>query len=200
VMVAPHATAELWTTPAPTEADLHELTPPIPEHAVGETSLTVAAAPYKIDVVVHRRGLDALPGADLRVTLLRWRDPDFFPWNVARPNNPASWFQGPVPWNTAVDEVLNSPTGVPSSTFGDGWIFVGTNAATRRRSPATALDNLNSAVVTFDLDFTGVRNNTVILLAAAIRADGPSNLPSLPLRDLALGNPHVAVRSLRVQT
>lgn len=200
VMVAPHATAELWGTAAPTEADLHELIPPIAEGNIGATSMTVSPAPHKIDVVVHRRGLDAIPGADVRVTLLQWRDPDIFPWNWARPNDIASWFQGNVSWTAAANEVLNSPTGVPSTAFGDGWSFVGTNAATRRRSPSSELDNLSSGVVTFDLDFTGVRNNTVVLLVAAIRADGPSGLAPATLRNLTLSNPHVAVRSLRVQT
>ena len=96
--------------------------------------------------------------------------------------------------------MLNSATGVPTTGFGDGWSFVGTNAATRRRSPATAVDNLASGVVTFDLDLTGVRDNTVVLLAAAIRADGPSAIAAASLRDLTLSNPHVAVRSLRVHT
>jgi hypothetical protein len=199
VMVAPHATAELWGTAAPTEADLHELSAPIAEGVIGATSMTVPAALHRVDVVVHRRGLDALPGADARVTLLQWRDPDILPWNWARPNDPTTWFQGAVPWAAAVNEVLDSATGVPASAFGDGWSFVGTNAATRRRSPGTDLDNLASGVVTFDLDLTGVRTNTVVLLVAVIRADGPSSLAPAPLRDLTLGNPHVAVRSLRVQ-
>ena len=200
VMVAPHATAELWGTAVPTEADLHELTPAVPEGAPGATSMSVRPVPHRIDVVVHRRGLDPLPGADVRVTLLQWRDPDLLPWNWARPNDPTTWFQGDVPWTAAANEVLNSATGVPATGFGDGWSFVGTNAATRRRSPTTAVDNLASGVVTFDLDLTGVRDNTVVLLAAVIRADGPSALAAAPLRDLTLSNPHVAVRSLRVHT
>ena len=200
VMTAPHTTAELWPGAIPTEADLHDFVPPLPEGAIGAASMTVTRTPYKVDVVVHRRGLDPIPGADARVTLLQWRDPDILPWNWARPNDITSWFQGNVPWTAAANEVLNSPTGVPSTAFGDGWSFVGTNAATRRRSPATELDNLNSGVVTFDLDFTGVRNNTVVLLVAAIRADGPSSLAPATLRNLTLGNPHVAVRSLRVKT
>ena len=75
-----------------------------------------------------------------------------------------------------------------------------TNAATRRSSPGTELDNLSSGIVTFDLDLTGMPDNAVLLLVAVIGADGASALAPRPLRALTLGNPHVAVRSLRVHS
>lgn len=204
VMVPPHDTAELWSTAQPTEADLHELVPAIADRPIDEASMTLTPAPHKVDVVVHRRGLLPLPGADVRVTLLRWTDPDVLAlisrWLRARPNDPQTWFTGNVPWADAVNEVLDSATGVPATPFGDGWSFVGSTAATRRRSPTTELDNLSSGIVTFDLDLTGLPENAVVLLVAVIRADGGSNMAPNPLRDLTLGNPHVAVRSVRVHS
>lgn len=204
VMVAPHDTAELWSTAVPTEADLHELVPPIAERPTHEASMTLTPAPHRVDVVVHRRGLLPIAGNEVRVTLLKWTDPDFMSlvrrWLRARPNDPQTWFTGNVPWADAVNEVLDSAAGTTTRTFGEGWSFVGTNAASRRRTPTTELDNLSSGIVTFDLDLTGVPENTVYLLAAVIRADGGSNMAPNPLRDLTLGNPHVAVRSLRVHS
>jgi hypothetical protein len=199
VMVPPHVTADPWPGASPTEADLHDLLPPLPDGSVDAASTAVPPAPHRVDVVVHRRGLDPVAGADVRVTLLRWQDPDWLPWNRARPDDTTTWFSDPVPFAAAVNEVLDGPTGVPTSTFGDGWTFVGTSAATRRRSPTGTLDGTTSGVVTFDLDLTGEDHDTVVLLVAVIRADGPTGLVPTPLQALTVGNPHVAVRSLRVQ-
>ena len=44
----------------------------------------------KVDIVVHHRGLDAVDGADVRVTLLRWIDPKTK--NAAKWNDPTTWF------------------------------------------------------------------------------------------------------------
>jgi hypothetical protein len=197
VMLPAHRDADPWPAAIPTEADLHDYLPPLPEGAIGAASTPVPPAPHRVDVVVHRRGLDPVAGADVRVALLRWSDPFRVVWARARPSDPATWPTGPVPWTAAANEVLDG-TGVPSSSTGLGWSFVGTTAATRRRSPAGTLDDLTSGVVTFDLDLTGEALDTVVLLVAVLRADGPAALAPAPLRDLTLGNPHVAVRSLRV--
>lgn len=199
VMVPPHDAADPWPTAAPTEADLHDLLPPLPEGTLGSASMSVPPAPHRVDVVVHRRGLDPVAGTAVRVTLLQWKDPDWLPWNRARPNDTSTWFTDPVPFVAAVGEVLDGATGVPSSSLGDGWSFVGTSAATRRRTPPGTLDDLTSGVVTFDLDLTGEDQDTVVLLVAVLRADGPTGLAATPLRTLTLGDPHVAVRSLRVR-
>ena len=55
-------------------------------------------------------------------------------------------------------------------------------------------------MATFDLDLTGVRADRVIVLAAVIRDADPSAIPAMPLRELALSNHRVAVRSLKIGT
>jgi hypothetical protein len=208
VMVAPHATREPWATAAepdrgPTEADLADLTPKIDEGEADSVSQVVTAVPHKVDVVVHHRGLDPRPSADVRVTLLRWTRLPTDP--VPRRDDPSTWFTGSVPWAAAADEVLNSAAGTTTQTFAGGWRFVGSTAATRRKTLAgPALHSDTSGVVTFDLDLSPFRNNTVMLLAAVIRAGGDSALASKPaadlvLRDLALTDPHVAVRSVVIE-
>ncbi len=203
VMVPPHDTAEPWATVAepdrtPTEADLLELTPKLVEGAVTSVSMIVKAVPHKVDVVVHHRGLDPRLGADLRVTLLRWTRAPGDP--IPRRDDPTTWFTANVPWAGAVDEVLNSAAGTTAQAIDGGWRFVGTNAATRRKTLiGQDLDNTRSAVATFDLDLSPFRNNTVMLLAAVIRAGGDSALATDTLQNLALQDPHVAVRSLVIE-
>jgi hypothetical protein len=199
VVISPHDTAEPWATVAepnrvPTEADLLELTPRIPEGDADSVSMTVHNVPHKVDVVVHHRGLEPRVGADVRVTLLRWIRTQNDP--IPRRNNPGTWFTRVIPWAGAVNDLLNSPDGTTSQAFGDGWEFVG-NAADRRKSlTGQELDNTRSAVATFDLDLTNVVGGTVMLLAAVIRAGGDSAVVPDELRNLALKDPHVAVRSL----
>jgi hypothetical protein len=98
-----------------------------------------------------------------------------------------------------VDEVLNSDGGTTSAALGPGWSFMGTTAASRRKTlTGQTLDNTHPGVATFDLDLNGVAADSVVLLVAVIRADGPSAVPTLPLRQLARTDPHVAVRSIRI--
>jgi uncharacterized membrane protein len=57
--------------------------------------------------------------------------------------------------------------------------------------------------VSFDLDFTGLANNTVVVLVAVMRAGvGAASDLALPaaatLRELALTSPNIAVRSINV--
>lgn len=193
VMAAPHSTAEAWGAGPPSEADLFEFTPELTEGDVAAASTGLAAVRAKVDVVVHHRGLDSMPGTDVRVALLRWLDP------AARPNDTGTWFDGAIAWAGAVNEVLNSAGGTTASALGPGWSFLETGTGDRRTSPAaTFLDNLHTGVATFDLDLTGLPVDTLVLLVAVIRAGGPSNVTTRPLMDLALNDPHVAVRSLRV--
>jgi hypothetical protein len=197
VMTAPHSTAEAWGPGDPTEADLLELTPTLAEGDLGAASVTLPPLPAKVDVVVHRRGLDSILGSDVRVTLLRWLDPT----RAARPNDPSTWFGNDITWRDAMNEVLDSVGGTTSAALGPGWSFMGTTAASRRKTVAApVLDNVHTGVATFDLDLTGLDPNTVVLLVAVIRADGPSDVTTRTLANLALENPHVAVRSLRIHT
>lgn len=198
VMVAPDDTAEPWTTTNPTEADLMDQTPKLSEGDAGSVSVVLKALAHKVDVVVHHRGFIARPGADVRVTLLRWTRPASAP--VPRRDKPSTWFTDDVPWAAAVDDVLNSAGGTTSRTFDQGWRFVGSNAAARRKTlTGQDLDNTRSGVVTFDLDLGAFRDNTVMLLAAVIRAGGNSSIATATLADLALEDPHMAVRSIVIE-
>ncbi|MDM0042710.1 hypothetical protein QTH89_26090 [Variovorax sp. J22G21] len=202
-MKPPHATAEAWDTVVPTEDDLLELTPELREGELSHTSCTLKRGPAKVDIVVHHRGLDARDGGDVRVTLLKWIDPKTR--KRAKPDDPATWFSGPVPWTAAVNEVLNSATGSTAQAFGAGWSFVGTTNATRRLAlGGQTLDPLHAGVASFDLNLGGLKNNTVVLLVAVIRAGAgiASDIALAPatLQELALTRPEVAVRSVCVTT
>ncbi|QTN22047.1 hypothetical protein HZ992_18040 [Rhizobacter sp. AJA081-3] len=196
-MALPHGRAEPWGSATPTEADLHDFTPPLEEGDVGRTSCSLPRRACKVDIVVHHRGLDARDGADVRVTLLKWLDPRTR--GASSFSDSATWFSDPVPWTAAVNEVLNGATGASSQSFAAGWSFVGTTNATRRLTLAgQTLDPLHSGVASFDIDLSGLRRNRVLLLVAVIRAGADVALQPATLHDLALSSPNVAVRSVRL--
>ncbi len=201
VMVDPHRIAEPWGAGPPTESDLLEFVPDLPEGDAGEVSCTMPAVPCKVDVVVHHRGLAEREGADVRVTLLRWtRTPAD---TIPRANDPSTWVPGDISWHLGAAEVLNSTDASVSNPFEGpegGWRFVGRTQAVRRTDlTGRTLDNLTSGVVTFDLDLTPFRNNTVMVLVAVIRAGADIVIPETPLRDLVLGHPGIAARSIRIE-
>jgi hypothetical protein len=198
VMVAPHNTAEPWGSGTPLEADLYELAPKLDEGDADRASCTMPRAALKVDVVIHRRAIAAIEGSDVRVTLLHWTDPASP--TTADPDHATTWFSGNVPWTAAVNEVLNSTDGTTSQTFAGGWAFTGSPPNLRQTLTGQRLDNMRSGVATFDLDLSGVGPNAVVLVVAVIRADGDIALAPAPLRDLALNNPTVAVRSIRTAT
>jgi hypothetical protein len=204
-MVAPHATAEPWGGAVPTEADLADFTGALVEGEIGQTSCSMPRQKLKVDIVVHHRGLDPIDGANVRVTLLKWIDPKTR--NKAKWNDHTAWFGGNVPWTGAVNDVLNSTAGTTAQAFAAGWSFVGTTNATRRRAlTGQTLDSTHSGITTFDLDLTGFKKNTVVLLVAVIRAgssaaDDTANdiaLTAATLEDLAMTRPNVAIRSVRI--
>jgi hypothetical protein len=203
-MNAPNAaTAEPWGTAIPTEADLAEYAASLTEGDLVNTSCSLPPRPAKVDIAVHRRGLDAMDGANVRVTLLKWIDPKTK--NKAKWNDRTTWFSGNVPWTGAVNDVLNSAAGTTAQTFAAGWSFVGTTNATRRRTlTGQTLDPTHSGIATFDLNLSGLKNNTVVLLVAVIRAGtSPADnlaLTAATLEDLAMTSPNVAVRSVRIIT
>jgi hypothetical protein len=201
-MVAPHASADPWGAGIPTEADLYELSATLVEGDVTATSCTLPAQKLKVDIVVHHRGLDAVNGNAVRVTLLKWSDPKTK--NAAKWNDQTTWFGGNVAWTPAVNEVLNSADGKTAQPVDAGWKFVLGNATQSHRVTLAGqtLDSTHSGIATFDLDLTGVKQNTVVLLVAIIRvgttpADDIALAPAT-LQDLTLTSPNVAVRSLRV--
>jgi hypothetical protein len=201
-MVAPHATAEPWGANLPSEADLYELTPKLDEGTVNSTSCALPARRLKVDIVVHFRGLNQIDGANVRVTLLWWADTRTT--HAANWNDATTWFTGNVPWTAAVNQVLNSSDGKTNQAVGTGWHFaLGNNTQSHRITLAgQTLDPVHSGVVTFDLDLTGRRSNSVVLLVAVIRAGTSAAddiaLAPATLRELALTSPNVAVRSLRI--
>jgi hypothetical protein len=197
-MTPAFATAEPWGA-TPTEADLLEFTPELNEGDPGRASCTLPRRATKVDIVVHHRGSAPIDGANVRVTLLRWIDPRTR--NAAVWSDATTWpFTNPVPWTAAVNEVLNSPTGNTALTFGDGWAFVGSTAATRRRTlTGQTLDPLHAGVATFDLDLAPpFRSDRLVMLVAVVRVSTDITLAPATLRDLTLTTPNVAVRSLRV--
>jgi hypothetical protein len=202
-MKPPDSTAEPWGAGVPSEADLSDLTAALTEGEVGQTSCSLAASKSKVEIVVHHRGLDPVDGANVRVTLLRWIDPrKKLAANWAKHT---TWFSGNVAWTPAVNQVLNSADGKSAQALGPGWSFVLGKAATDSHCLTLAgqtLDSTHAGIASFDLDLTGVKPNTVVLLVAVIRAGttGADDIALAPatLQELALTSPKVAIRSLKV--
>jgi hypothetical protein len=201
-MVSPDDSAEPWGTGVPSEADLYELSATLVEGDLKQASCTLPPMPLKVEIVVHHRGFEPRSGSDVRVTLLKWIDPKTK--DAAKWNNSATWFKDPVGWTAAVNEVLNSADGKTSQTVDSGWEFVlgGSTDSHRIVLAGQLLDSTHPGIASFDLDLTGVKQNTVVLLAAIVRAGTtPSDnvaLSAATLQELALTKKNVAVRSVRV--
>jgi hypothetical protein len=201
-MTAPHATAEPWGAGTPSEADLYEYALDLTEGDLAQVSAVVPKKELKVDVLVHHRGLDPVDGANVRVTLLKWIDPK--KKDAAKWDDRTTWFSGNVAWTPAVNEVLNSADGKTAKVVDSGWSFVLGNATQSHRVElgGQTLDYTQSGIATFDLDLTGLKANTVVLLVAVIRAGTTAAddiaLAAATLEELALTSPNVAVRSLRV--
>ena len=192
-------TAEPWfPAPLPTEADLLELTPSLAEGDVKRTSCSLPRRKCKVEIVVHHRGFVPRPGAEVRVTLLKWIDPKAK--KAANWSDSGTWFAGPVPWAAAVKEVLDSVDGETTQVFADGWSFVGATALARRQTlTGQTLDALHPGVANFDLDLSAVKKDAVVLLVAVMRAGGAAmTLTAATLEELAMTNAGVAVRSVKV--
>lgn len=201
-MTGVHATAEPWGAGPPSEADLYQLTPTLDQGVVGQASCTLPRRALKVDIVVHYRGANAVDGANVRVTLLRWtkrRRPHDAHWEDA-----TTWPTGNVPWTDAVNQALNSADGKTALALGADWQFVlGSGAGDSRRLDLTGqtLDMMRAGIATFDFPtslFATPSANTVVLLVAVTRAGSDIALAPASLHDLALTSPNVAVRSLRV--
>jgi hypothetical protein len=195
-----HASAEPWISGNPTEADLLELTAPLTEGDLARAACWLPPRASKVDILVHHRGLDARDGGEVRVTLLKWIDPK--KKNAAKWDDSNTWATDPVPWTAAVNEVLNSGNGATTKTFAAGWSFIGTTNATRRQTlTGQTLDPTRSGIATFDLNLTGLKHNTVVVLVAVMRAGGAGDdiaLTADSLKNLAMKRPEVAVRSIRI--
>jgi hypothetical protein len=193
-MAPPDDTAEAWNTGIPTEADLFDLSEPAPEGTATAVSMSLPAGEAKVEVLVHHRGLDVREGVDVRVAMLKWIGPA-----TARADDASTWFTGPVPWATAVNDVLNSSGGTTSAVFADNWAFIGNSPPENRKTlVAQTIDNFKAGVASFGLSLTGLAPGTVVLLVAVVRAGADSAITATALKELALTDPHVAVRSLTV--
>jgi hypothetical protein len=210
-MQGAHATAEPWPTATPSEADLYELTPNLGEGTLDSTSCSLPARNLKVDIVVHHRGMDPMDGANVRVTLLWWKDPatkNKAKWNDSTGANPPKipWAPGVsnVPWTATVNQVLNNDA-KPNPDLGAGWRFAlgNVNETHFKTLAGQTLDPMHSGIATFDLNLSGLKLNTVVLLVAVIRAGLPAPahdiaLAPANLRELTLTSPNVAVRSLNI--
>ncbi len=188
--------AEPWGAGIGTEADLLELTPLLPEGTTGEAACVLAARAWRVEIVVHQRGRQPRDGANVRATLLWWVDPA--PKNKAKFNEPTKWAALNGNWTAVVQTMLNSADGV-SAALPAGWHYAGSTNATRRITLAgQTLDPLNAGIARFDLNLDGLPHDRLVLLVAVIRAGADLALANIPLRDLALSNPAVAVRAVRI--
>jgi hypothetical protein len=57
---------------------------------------------------------------------------------------------------------------------------------------------LNAGIASFDLNLAGLPKDRLVLLVAVLRAGADIVLPNLPLRQLVLEQPAVAVRAVRI--
>src|SRR5262249_34533372 len=149
------------------------------------------------------RGLGSIDGANVRVTLLRWIDPQTT--NAAKWDDSSTWFAGNVPWTAAVNQVLNSADGKTALAPGSGWSFVlGNDTESHRLTLAgQTLDPMHAGIATFDLTIAAdAPVNQVVLLVAVIRAGTTAAddiaLAPATVQELALTKPNVAVRSMYV--
>ncbi len=202
VVAGTHAEAEPWDGTAggvPSEAELLSIKPGLSEGSLGAASCSLPAAPCKVEVVVQHRGRLPRPGSEVQVTLLQWLDPR--PSGRADPSLATTWpFADLVPWAAAVNTVLNSADGADPGPLAEGWSFVGSTNATRRKAlSGQHLSPLEPGVVSFDWNLTGVDSGRLVMLVAVIRAgSAPSTLVAAPLADMAWANAQVAARSVWV--
>ena len=104
--------------------------------------MVVKAVAHKVDIVVHHRGFVPRLGSDVRVTLLRWTRRPADP--IPRRDDPSHVVPGqhPVGHRRRRGAQLGRRHHVTDRSPA-GWSFVGTNAATRRKTlTGQDLDNM----------------------------------------------------------
>ncbi len=190
--------ANPWGTATPSEADLLDLTPSLPEGSATEAATRLAAnKDWIVDVVVAQRGRQPVDGDNVQVTLLWWVDTRTV--NRARYNKVASWAPGNVPWAADVQAMLNNPLTQAAPDLSDGWHYaMPLDPAPRASLAGQTLDPLNPGVVSFRLNVGAHRNDSVVLLVAVLRSGTDLVIEPVPLRELVLNNPAVAVRAVRI--
>jgi hypothetical protein len=191
-MQMPWAVAEPWGAGRPSSADLLDFSADLPQRARSAASCDLPPGPSRVDVLVQQRGLAPLDGADVRVVLLKWVDPQTPP--TSRHDDATTWPAGDMPWTAAINEVLNSTGGTTGLALGAGWSLVGT----RQSLTGQSLDAMHPGVAGFELDLTGVPADRLVLLVAVIRAGADVALAPATLENLVPGNANLAVRSARI--
>jgi len=193
-MQMPWAVAEPWGSGTrPTHADLIEFSAALPDRPLPtQASCTLPRDVSKVDVLVQARCLAPIDGADVRVALLQWTDPQAPP--TSRWDDITTWPGGNVPWTAAINEVLNSAAGTTGQTFGAGWRLVGT----RQTLAGQTIDPTHPGVATFDLDLSLVPDDRLVLLVAVIRFGADVAVPADTLENLVLGQANIAARSVRI--
>ena len=142
-------------------------------------------------VMLHHRGAAPAASSDVQTTLL-YRV--VAGWQARA--SAVDWLPGPVGWTAAIATLLTDGT---TPALPTGWLLADTG--TPRHSPADPVAAGAPAVATFDVNLGTVNDKSLVLLVAVVHsADDHVSLTELPLRDLVLSSPHVAVRSVLVRT
>jgi hypothetical protein len=181
-----------WDTPRPSEADLVEYLPAEANpFGDGQPSVLVPKGVLTAYVALHHRGAAPAAKADVQTTLL-YRVVSAWQGKAS-----STWLPAAVGWTAAIRDLLvNGNTPAPAALA--GWVLADT--ASPRHSPVSDVVAGSPAVATFDVDLSGVKDKAVVLLVAVVHsANDAVSLTELPLRDLALASPHVAVRSVLVR-
>lgn len=198
--------ANPWADGGPTEVDLVERVTGLSTLRVGgpnagaasAASLAVLRRPYRVDVCLHHRGREPLAPATVAVTLLR----------LQLPADPTTW-AGLAPLVTPAEPALTIlraaldalPAGggaLPAQlALPAGWAVADAGVAVRR--PGAPLAAGAPAIVSFDLDFSGLAAGTRLLLVALVHASAdPLTLAGADLRAVILGSRHAVARSVQV--
>jgi hypothetical protein len=179
-----------WDTPQPAEADLAEYLP-AEANPFGDQqpSVLVPRGVITAYVMLHHRGATPAATADVQTTLLYRVVPS---WHGKAST---AWLPGAVEWTASIADLLTDGT---NSALPAGWVLA--DMADPRHSPATDTAAGSPAVTTFDVDLSTVKDKALVLLVAVVHsANDHVSLTELPLRDLTLASPHVAVRSVQVR-
>jgi hypothetical protein len=180
-----------WDSPQPTEADLIEYLP-AEANPFGDRqpSVLVPKGVLTAYIVLHHRGATPAAAADVQTTLLYRVVPSW------QGKASTAWLTGNVGWTAAIRDLLVNGT---TPALPAGWLLA--DPGNPRHTPASDVAAGSPAIATFDVNLGTVKDKAVVLLVAVVHsANDAVSLTELPLRDLALASPHVAVRSVLVRS
>jgi hypothetical protein len=180
-----------WDTPLPTEADLEEYLParstPL---SLDAPSIIVPRGVLTAYVVVHHRGPSAIAAGSVQAALL------YRVVGAWAGTHSTDWLPGPVGWATPVTDLLTNGTAPPPLT--GGWRLA--DAPVRRPSTVDVVAGAPT-VIPFDVTLTtaDITNNVLVVLVAVVHSPSdPVTISDVPLQQLTLSSPHVAVRSIQI--